>query len=291
MTCSWTASRSYSDWLNLQGRGDTGLIDHMTKPTFNGVTKAGESIYIRSFNPAGYTVGTTSPCTTGYLAGEACNQHEALIKFLPYHKFCLDDCAAEDVGDSFMMEVGGSQVIAALNTLMPYMYADMIANGTRLISDATPTAAQLADAVLRAQLSINAYGGGPGAIVLDLTTAATTIQGFGALYQPLNALNVDFSYGPGRPCGMVLGYPIFVSKDSLTDIAPSPDQEVDAIIFAKQGYAYANSGTGVGFKQSIQELDGTISSILHGCIGYGVIDKETGGTDSNLVYYIARADS
>lgn len=291
MTCTWTASRSYSDWLALQGRGDTGLMEHMTRPTFNGVKKAGESIYIRSLNPAGMTVGTTSPCSTGYLAGEACNQHELLNKFLPFHKFCLDDCAIEDVGDSFMMEVGQAQVIAALNTLMPLIYADMIANGTRIISDATPTNAQLADALLRAQMYINAYGGGPGAIVLDLTTAAGAIQGLGALFQPLNLVSLDFTYGPGRPIGMVAGYPVFVSKDNLVDIAPSPDEQVDMIIFARQGYAYASAGEGVGFKITPQEIDGTTSSVLHGCIGYGVIGIETGGTDSNLVVYVTRADS
>jgi hypothetical protein len=190
-----------------------------------------------------------------------------------------------------MMAWGQGMAIAALNTLMPLIYADMIANGTRIISDATPTGAQLANSILTAILSISANGGGPGAIVLDLTTAGATILGFGAAYQPLNLVTLDYTYGPGRPVGMVAGYPVFISKDNLIDIAPSPDEQVDAIVFAKMGYGYAALGNGVGFRTALQEIDGTHSIVLSGCVGYGILGIAHGMTDSPLVYYIARADS
>lgn len=292
MSCTWTASRLYTDFVLLQGRGDTGLVEHMYRPSKNGVRLVGEAIYVESVDPSNMTVNTSSSCSTGYLTGNACKSQEALTKFLPTVKQCFDDCQWPSVqNDASQMAWAQGMAIAALNTLMPLIYANMIANGTRIISDATPTNAQLATAVHNAVLAIASEGGGPGAIVLDLTTAAGTIQGFGVLFQPLNLVTLDYSYGPGRPVGTILGYPVFVSKDNLVDIAPSPDEQVDAIVFAKMGYAYASVGEGVGFRTALQEIDGTHATVLSGCVGYGTLGIANGMTDTPLVYYIARADS
>lgn len=290
MTCTWTAKRSYSDFVLLQGRGDTGILETVYRPAANGVQLVGEAIYVESVDPSNMTV--TTPSCTAHLAGTACKSQEALTKWLPAVKQCFDDCQWVSVqNDASMMMWAQGMTIAALNTLMPLIFADMIANGTRIFSDATPTNAQLAAAVANAILSIASQGGGPGGIVLDLTNAFGTIAGFGAVFQPATLVTLDYTYGPGRPIGSIMGYPVFVTGTDLNDIAPSPDEEVDAIIWAKMGYAYASQGNGVGFRISTQDLDGTNSIVLSGCIGYGVIGIAHGMTDSPLVYYIARADA
>jgi len=292
MSCTWTATRKYNDYILLQGRGDTGVLQDMYRPTRRGTKVAGESVYIKSVDPANMTVGTTSPCSTGYLAGNQCNSQEALNKFLPFIKQCFDDCQWEDIqSDGAMMEWGQGMSVAALNTLMPLIYADMVANGSRLFSDATPTGAQIATEIIQAIHNIAAEGGGPGAVVLDLTYSSETIQAFGALYQPMDLITLNYSYGPGRPLGKLLGYNVYVTKSNLIDIAPTPDEQVDAIVFARKGFAYAHVGEGVGFRTATQAVDGTHSIVLSGCVGYGTIGIYDGITDSPLVWYIARADS
>jgi hypothetical protein len=292
MSCTWNITREYSEFVLLQGRGDTGIFETVYRPAKSGVKVAGEAVYVNSVDPSNMTVSTTSPCSTGYLAGNACNSQEALTKFLPFVKQCFDDCQWDAVmNDASMMLWGQGMAKAALNILMPLIYSNMVANGTRIFSDATPTNAQLADAILRAIFMIQAEGGGPGGIILDLTTAAGAIQGLGALFQPLNLVTLDYTYGPGRPVGTVAGYPVFLSKDNLIDIAPSPDEQVDFIVYAKMGYAYASVGEGVGLRISTQAIDGTNSIVLSGCIGYGTLGIVNGATDTPLIIYCARADS
>jgi len=277
MSCTWTTSREYSDFINVIARGDMGVLSTLYQPTKKGTVLVGEAIYINMEDPANHTV--TSPSCTAFLAGQNCNDQVALNKALLVDKQCIDDCAILAVDKA---EKGKAIVIAMLNTLIPLIYADAIANGTEIKSDATPTAAQLQAAFMQAMLAIKANGGYPGCIVLDLTTAASTLAGFGALYQPAPMVEIDFSYGPGTPLGNILGWPVFVTPTNLADAAATPVQ-VDGLVIAKMGYAYAYQGENFGISIEEERHDATNNVIGSLCAGYGF-------TNAALVYYISRED-
>lgn len=277
MSCSWTASREYSDFINVLARGDAGILSTFYQPTKKGTVLVGEAIYVNMEDPANHTV-TTPSCTT-FLEGQNCNDQQVLTKALLVDKQCMDDCAVLSVDKE---QKGKAIITAMLNTLIPLVYADAIANGTEIKSDATPTEAQLRAAFGQAIMAAKANGGFPGAIILDLTTAESTCAGFGALFQPMNAIEVDFSYGPGTPFGSILGWPVFVSPDNLATAASTPVQ-VDGIVISKMGFAYAYQGDNFGIVIEEERHDATNNIIGSMCAGYATLNAK-------LVYWIGRED-
>lgn len=280
MICTFTASRQYSEYVNIQARGDGGILQHMYHPTNKGTRVVGGAVYVNAFNPAEYSV--TTPACSSFLAGEACTSQVALTKFSGVHKSCFDDCQWADINDpSSLMALGKSEVVAMLNSLLPLCYADMIANGTAVhTGSATPTAAQEATALLSCLAGIAAHGGGPGAIVFDLTEYGLMVAGLGAAFQPNF---VQSGYGP-NVIGFVAGFPCFVTPDNLTNTDATP-LNVDAIVFAEMGFAYAATGQdpslGVKIVPHEDDENGTNSVISKLCAGYKTLS-------ANLVYYVLR---
>lgn len=283
MACTWTASRLYSDYITIQARGDGGVLKQMYIPTKDGTRLIGEGIYVNSWDPAEHTV--TTPDCTGYLAGQTCNAQQVLTKYLNVDKQCYDDCRwAQIATDESMQELGQSMVIAHLNTLMPLIYADMIANGTATLAGAAaPSEAQARTAMTTVLMAIAAYGGTPGAIILDMTLGGTIVAGMGALFTPILSPDINFSYGPGLPIGRIGGFPVFVSPDNLATADATPVQ-VCAIIFARKGFAYAHEGEGLGIKITWhpENVNGTNDVIGRACLGYKTLN-------ANLVRYITAA--
>jgi hypothetical protein len=180
---------------------------------------------------------------------------------------------ANDVG---MNEVARAEATAFLTALMPLIYADMIANGTHFHAlSATPTGAQVLAAINDAIMQINAYGGSPGGILLDLTYGGATITAMGGLFQPAGALTIDL-YRPGSPLGNYLGYPVWAVPENLATADVTPIN-VNALVWAKNGFAYASSGDAGGFLgmkivAHPDDENGTNSIIAKLCAGYGTLE-------------------
>ena len=281
MVCTWTPAHQYSDYVELQARGDGGVLDHFYRPVNNGVKVVGGVIYVRALQPADETL--QSPSCSSFLAGEACNIQIALTKYDKVHKFCLDDCDWDEVvNDVGMMGIAKSEATAFLTSLMPLIYADMIANGTGIHLGTPATAALVYAAVNSALVNIAAYGGQPGGIVLDLTNAGMFIAGAGAAFQPANALQISL-YSPGQAIGSYLGYPVYVTPTDLANTAATPIH-MAGIVWAKNGFAYAASGDAGGYLgmnvvPHPNDENGTNSIISKLCAGYKTLD-------ANLVYYL-----
>lgn len=282
MTCTWTPARQYTFYLELQARGDGGILQYMYQPVAGGAKIVGDTIYIRSLRPEDHTL--RAPSCSSFLVGEACNIQIALTKYQYVHKFCLPDCdwpeVANDVG---MMEVGRAEATAFQGSLLPLIYADMIANGSHFHAlSATPTGAQMMAAINNCIMSINAWGGGSGAILLDLTYAGVFISAAGGLFQPSNTLTITV-YGPGAPVGTYMGYPVFVTPTNLATADATPIN-VGALVWAKNGFGYASSGDAGGYlgMRIIAHPDdenGTNHIIAKVCAGYKVLEAD-------LVYYV-----
>ena len=285
MTCTWTPSRQYSDYVETQMRGDGGTLQYMYHPARNGAKIIGDTIYIRTLQPEEFTL--RAPDCTTFLVGEACNTQVALTKYNYVHKFCLDDCDwPEVVNDVGMMGVARAEATAFHTAILPLIYADMIANGTAVASGAAdPSAAQMLAAINTCVLSINANGGSPGAIVLDLTNAGDFVAGAGAMFQPSNMLSLPL-YGDGGPAGWFLGYPVFVTKTNLATAAATP-VSVAALVWSIQGFAYASSGDAGGYLgmkvvPHPDDENGTNSIVAKLCAGYKTLEAD-------LVYYVTQA--
>ena len=280
MVCSWTVSRQYSEFVRIQGRGDGGILEHMYHPTNKGTKVVGEAVYIKYFDADDHTV--TDPSCSAFLAGQSCNEQVALTKYLKVDKQCFDDCKWEEIAnDADMQALAQAMIKAQLNTLLPLIYADMIANGTAIHDlSATPTGAQVLAGITQGMMAINANGGDPGAIVLDLTHSGAVVAAMGALFQPANAVKVNFKYGPGMPVGDYLGYAVFVTPDDLATTDATPIK-VSALVWAENGFGYAYNGDNMGCNITThpQGPNGTNDVLARMCVGYKTIL-------ATLVYYV-----
>jgi hypothetical protein len=281
---TWTATRQYSEYISVQGRGDGGIFQFMYHPKRKGTNIVGSTIYVRYFDSDAGSV--EDPSCSSFLQGSEDNVFVALNKYQKVTKSCLDDCAFDELDDADMQLRGQARVNRQLTELVPLVYADMIANGIAVHDlSATPTGAQVLAAISSAIFSIVANAGIPGGIVLDLTHSGAVFAAMGAAYQPANYVEVNVYAGPPKPVGTYLGIPVFVTPTNLAtaDATPVP---VSALVWASNGYAYAFEGPNMGFKIAVigadQNPNSTNDLTCRGCIGYGVISED-------LVYYILDA--
>jgi hypothetical protein len=280
MVCTNTGNRLYSDYVDIQGRGDGGVLEHMYVPSKKGVKVVGGAVYVNAWSPDDMTLQSAS-CST-FLAGESCNVQTALTKFEKTHRVCLTECSFSELSDGDKAALVRSEITLYQRSLLPLMYADMIATGGHIhLGNATPTEALCRAAIMSAMSSISAYGGGPGAIVMDLSYSGIAIAGLGGLVQPANQLTIADGYGP-NPLGSVGGYNIYPTPTNLATADTTPIQ-VLAIVFAKNGFAYAHTGNepqmGFNFTELTPDFNGTNSLVSRACIGYKTLSD-------TLVYYI-----
>jgi len=273
MTCTWTTSRQYSDYLALNVRGDQNFLSRVYHPSKKGTSLKGEAIYVNFWDSAEFTVA--SPTCSEFLPGTSCNGQIALTKFLKIIKHCFDDCAFAELTDGDMMALADASADAMFATLLPLIYADIAANGTRYSTGAlNPTGAQILAAVNNAIAGIVSVGGGQRmSIIFDRDYAGPFTTAAGGLFQPAGALGID----PGSPKGIIgyyLGSPVYITPSNLVTADATP-LNICAFVIDEYGYAFAPSGENFpGTKLIVNEDDenGTNSVLFKYCTGYKIIN-------------------
>lgn len=290
MTCTWTNRPFYSEYVNTQLRGDQNALGRMYRPTRNGSTVKGGSIFVSIVDIE--NMGTHAPACGSFLTEDGnCNTSKELTMGQRQVGKCFTPCEWKDLDAdaSGMQRFIAAQAAVLSGYFMDLIYVDMIANGTAVNVGVTPTGATLQAGVTEALTQIWSRDL-PGMITIIMRPAqfALWLVAIGSAFQPFSTL-VDPFAPNGAFRGWYLGAAVFVTPTTLVTADTTP-VNVSGVVFHEMGYAFApDSGTlpedgGLGAILGFVPQDANpqgvlVNEYIGGCFGYGLLDDE-------MVYYL-----